>query len=110
VEDLPGFIRGHFSLTAPQHEELDSLTQEQLNKLYEALKKIIDQMGELRIKIVRDMRASHGAEVYRTAAFSEPLGPDALVNTATPATHISIDVGCSTDGGLSCHFTITKKS
>lgn len=111
LQDLPGFIRGHFSLTAPQQEELASLTQEQLNKLYEVLTEIIHQQGQLRIKIIRDARVSHGGEVYRTAAFSEPLGADALVSTATPAAHISLDVGCTTDGGgLSCHFTITKKS
>jgi hypothetical protein len=111
LQDLPGFIRGHFSLTAPQHEELASLTQEQLQQLYETLSKVIQQRGEILIKILRDARVSHGSEVYRTAAFSEPLGADALVSTATPAAHITIDVGCSTDGGgLSCHFTITKKS
>ena len=110
LQDLPEFIRGHFSLTATQQEELASLTQEQLKQLYDALSKIIKQRGELQIKIMLDARASHGGEIYRNASFAEPLGAAAIVGTKQAA-HISIEIGCSPDGGgLSCHFTITKKS
>ena len=100
-QDVKSFIRNHFYLTAEQEQELASVSAEEASRVQNKITEICMQGGKLDVRIQRETKRALNAEESNAFVKSGFL---------EPARAISIDIGCTTDGGLSCHFTITKKS
>jgi hypothetical protein len=116
--DLKGLVRTHFHLTAEQEQALESLTQEQTNKIIALLNEAAEKHAKVEVRFITDAHSMSFLRQSPTLSFAQnpppPHGGHGGKSGKTTVSDISGSASASAMGvtvtvSVHCHKETTTK-